>query len=111
MMQVCVDVFNDLLHDRGFKDALVVVPVWPFSTEEFGESQHKFASHDLGPYLQGDPLAQIPSKLNHAFSQYGIFAREKASPLTRHTPFIRLDTGVQVSLGHLKDIAVGSSRS
>jgi hypothetical protein len=110
VVQVCVDVFNDSLHDRGCKDAVVVVPVWLFSAEEFDESQHKLASHDLGPYLQGDPLAQIPSKLNHAFSQYGIFAREKASPLTRHTPFIRLDTSDQVTVGYLKDITVGPNR-
>jgi hypothetical protein len=109
-MQVCVDVLNDQLHDRGCKDTLVVVPVWLFSTEEFDESQHKLASHDLTPYLQGDPLAQIPSKLNHAFSQHGIFAREKASPLTRRTPSIRLDTGDQVTVGYLKDITVGSNR-
>jgi hypothetical protein len=109
-MQQCVEVFDDLLHDRGCKAAVVVVPVRLFSTEEFDESQHKLASHDLGSDLQADPVAQLPSKPDRALSQYSIFAREEVTPLTRHPPSIRLDTGVQLMVGYLKDIAVRWSR-
>jgi hypothetical protein len=89
---------------------VVVVPVRLFSTEEFDESQHKLASHDLGSDLQADPVAQLPSKPDRALSQYSIFAREEVTPLTRHPPSIRLDTGVQLMVGYLKDIAVRWSR-
>jgi hypothetical protein len=55
-------------------------------------------------------VAQLPSKPDRALSQYSIFAREEVTPLTRHPPSIRLDTGVQLMVGYLKDIAVRWSR-